>query len=489
MIIVGGGVAGLSAGVYAQRCGFDSTIFEFHHTPGGVCTSWAHGPYVLDVGLRMLIGTSPENPFHELYQEVGLAPRVRFIPMEEFHCVEDETGHRLRFPRDPRAFQREMLAVAPHDATRIEKFLSILQDFSRFRPRLDSSLEIRRMREGLRSLGTMRPVWKHFLTYMKVPLREWAMQFESERLRQAFLRIYPIVDFPVLAMFSSLGWFMAGHVGRPEGGALAIARAIADEYAQRGGDLRCGQRVEKILVREDRAMGVRLADGSEHMADVVVSAADGRSTIFEMLEGRYVDDTIRQRYDSLPIFKPLVMVHFGLQQDLPEQPESMYFPTEPFRLFGRTIRSLNMHVSRDAWAAPAGRAVVRVGLETEYDPWAVLRRDDPASYRDKKREVADLVLTRLEKRFPGFTGSVDLTDVATPVTMHRYTLNWRGAYEGWQPSTRTFGLRMSRTLPGLDSFYMTGQWVEPGGGIPGVVFSARHTMHLLSHEHGGRPVW
>ncbi|MCZ7404088.1 MAG: hypothetical protein O8C67_04060, partial [Candidatus Methanoperedens sp.] len=53
-------------------------------------------------------------------------------------------------------------------------------------------------------------------------------------------------------------------------------------------------------------------DGSEHRADIVVSAADGYSTIFEMLDGRYVDAEIEKRYKNWKLTRPLVMISFGL---------------------------------------------------------------------------------------------------------------------------------------------------------------------------------
>ena len=70
-----------------------------------------------------------------------------------------------------------------------------------------------------------------------------------------------------------------------------------------------------------------------------------------------------------------------------------------------------------------------------------------------------------------------MRDVATPITWERYTGNWRGAYEGWM-----FGAyegNMKKTLPGLDNFFMAGQWVNPGGGMPTAVMSGNHTIQLI----------
>ncbi len=69
-----------------------------------------------------------------------------------------------------------------------------------------------------------------------------------------------------------------------------------------GDEIDYGVRVYRVLVEDDRAVGVRLADGTEHRADLVISAADGHATIFDMLQGKYVDDEIRATYDEWPIF-------------------------------------------------------------------------------------------------------------------------------------------------------------------------------------------
>lgn len=80
-----------------------------------------------------------------------------------------------------------------------------------------------------------------------------------------------------------------------------------------------------------------------------------------------------------------------------------------------------------------------------------------------------MVIDVLNKRYPGLRDSVEVVDVATPVTYERYTGNWKGAFAGWALSTRKMslmmGIGMDKILPGLSNFYMIGQWVEPGGNV------------------------
>lgn len=86
--------------------------------------------------------------------------------------------------------------------------------------------------------------------------------------------------------------------GYPVGGSLEFARSLECRCLALGGEIHYESRVEKILAENDRAVGVRLVDGNEHYSDYVLSAADGRTTIFDMLGGRYVSKKIQGYYSA-----------------------------------------------------------------------------------------------------------------------------------------------------------------------------------------------
>jgi phytoene desaturase len=79
---------------------------------------------------------------------------------------------------------------------------------------------------------------------------------------------------------------------------------------------------------------------------------------------------------------------------------------------------------------------------------------------------------------------VEVTDVVTPYTFWRYTLNWKGSWEGWLITPQAVRTAIERTLPGLERFYMAGQWVMPGGGVPPVLYSGSHAVQLLCRDDG-----
>jgi phytoene dehydrogenase-like protein len=236
-------------------------------------------------------------------------------------------------------------------------------------------------------------------------------------------------------------------------------------------------------------VGVRLVDGTEHRADTIVSAADGYATIFGMLEGRYVNDEVRGYYDELPIFPPIIQVSLGIARDLSDKPQTVYCPLEePITIAGETRERIGWrHFCYDPTVAPPGKSVVVTMFPSNYAYWQELLQDGER-YDAEKKEIAIKVIDQLDKRFPGIADQVEAVDVATPITYERYTGNWQGSMEGWLITTKTMpmstGGGMDKTLPGLDRFYMTGQWVEPGGGVPGVASSARRAIQMICKQDG-----
>ncbi|MCU0502332.1 MAG: NAD(P)-binding protein, partial [Anaerolineae bacterium] len=82
--IIGAGLAGLAAGVYAQLNGYQSRIFELHCQPGGVAAWWRRGPYQIDGGIHFLMGHREGQSLHDLYRVLGAAAPDTVVDMTEY---------------------------------------------------------------------------------------------------------------------------------------------------------------------------------------------------------------------------------------------------------------------------------------------------------------------------------------------------------------------------------------------------------------------
>lgn len=318
-----------------------------------------------------------------------------------------------------------------------------------------------------------------------ISTRDYNQRFKNPILREAFsIRDEDeFLDMPALAIAIMLGWLNQKDGGYIIGGALALISYIKQRYLSLGGELHLKAKVEKVLVENDKAVGIRLEDGTEHRGDMVISAADGHATIFDMLDGNYINDKIRGYYESFPLRPPIVYISLGVARrfdDIPSSSEGLTFPLEEgVTIAGKERRKLIVQIyNYDPTLAPDGKTVVRVYFNTDYSYWESLYKEHER-YKAEKEQIADTVVALLDKRFPGLSAQVEMRDVATPMTFVRYTGNWKGSYQGWLMTPETFMMRMSKTLPGLDNFYMAGQWVNPGGGIPGGLMSGRHTIQYV----------
>ena len=95
ILIIGAGVSGLSAGIYAQMNGFQTTIYEMHNIPGGLCTAWRRRGYIFDGAVRYLAGVNPNTKSHQLWDELKILQDTPIHYYDEFVCIEGRDGRKL----------------------------------------------------------------------------------------------------------------------------------------------------------------------------------------------------------------------------------------------------------------------------------------------------------------------------------------------------------------------------------------------------------
>jgi phytoene dehydrogenase-like protein len=473
VLIVGGGLAGLSAGCYLRASGFRTTIVEHHSSLGGVCASWTRGPYTIDGCLQWLTG----GAFDVLYRELGLLPRLQLRTLNEFATYRDvRSGVEVVVGRDLDEIARQLRAISPADAAEIDSVVAGARKLVGLKPPIEQAPELTTFRQQIKKLWSMRhelPTIEQF----RVPLGKWTAQWlESEALRRFFLRLMP-ADAPVLFLQMMLGYLEQGWLSRPDGGARALLEALIDTYRSLDGRSLLRQTVDEILVDDGHASGVRLADGTILEADLVISTASMPETVLRLLGGRYGARETRARLDRWTLVAPIVLASFGVASPLADTPSSQIIDgVEPFDVGGRQNDHLRVRIYNDEPSfAPVGHTVVQVSLETQYAWWAT-RRD---RYQLEKDAVAEQVLQRLDAHVPGVHAAVQMRDVATPLTFWNAARSWRGAYEGWLPSPDAVFQHLDKTLSGLNGFYMAGQWLEPGGGIPMALMSGRQVAEIV----------
>ncbi|MFO0549762.1 MAG: flavodoxin domain-containing protein [Polyangiaceae bacterium] len=480
ILIVGGGLAGLSAGCYARAAGFRTTILEHNVALGGVCTAWRRGEYTIDGCIHWLTG----GAFDRVYEELGILPRVERRTIETFMTYRDlKTGNEVRLTRD------------------LDRLVADLGWLSR-QDGCDDSAELARLARGARviadlpipidapEVATLRQLmaraWElkgdlGVLMHFRKPFGQWLdAHIESAAVRRYLLQVMPN-GVPAFVLLAFLGFLERGYLSRPVGGTAAFRDALIAEYERLGGDCRLGSTVDEILTRGDRAYGVRLADGTELEGDLVISTSSAPETIHRLLKRRYGAEALEARMRHTQLFDPIVLASFGVKMPLTSLPSTLVFDqVEPLDVGGVANDKLYLRIFNDEpTSAPPGHSVVQLMLTTDYDYWAKEYAAGKDNYAAAKKALTDALVERLDALVPNLKQAIEVVDLATPITYWNTARSWRGAYEGWKPGSDAFFGSLKQTVHGVAGLYLAGQWVEPGGGVPTALASGRKVVQLV----------
>lgn len=485
VIIIGGGIGGLSAGIYLQMNGYSTHVLEMGRECGGVSVSWKRGDYVFDGATNWLPGSSERSSVHKVLKEVIDFSDMQIIDFEEFMQI-DHDGETFHVYTDARKLYAELIRLSPEDEPLAKEFTDAIIQLSQMDIPFDTVPELLTPITGLKFVYENFGIIRFYGKWRKMTIAEYASQFKNKRLGMMLRQIFPHHDFfSVLSIMMALAWMHARAAGYPRGGSSHFRDLIERKYIELGGKISLHKKVTRIIVKNHRAAGVSCADDSSYDADIVVSAADGTDTLFHMLEGRYLNGRLRKQYKNFPVFPSLLQISVGVKMEYCGAPSKLVLPFDsPLPLGAENVQNMLIRICNfDDCFAPKGKTSVIVHLRThDYKYWTTLRENDYEHYKEEKKRVADAVIEALDKRFPGTRQHLETIDTATPATYVRYTNNWKGSYQGWAPTPKNIGRNIPKTLPRLKNFYITGQWIATPGGLPRVIVLGKHVTQIICRD-------
>ncbi|MGB6370970.1 MAG: NAD(P)/FAD-dependent oxidoreductase [Atribacterota bacterium] len=476
IIIIGGGIAGLSAGCYAKMNGYDTEIFEMHSLPGGLCTAWERKGYTFDFCIQWLFGTSPDSPFHKIWRELG-AIQNKEVYYNRMPWKIHLKDHVINFYNDSDRLAKYLKEISPEDSSMIDELIDCINKFSVINKiPLQKPKELFNIIDIVKMIIYMLPIMKLVKKYGKTTINEFASMFKSPVLRQAIQ--YTEVSFGSDDYFAIPFVLANRHSGFPKGGSLSFARSIEQRYKDLGGRIQYNSKIKKILIENSKAVGIVLEDGREAKADIVISAADGYSTILKMLESKFINKKIRHLYEHEAVTPSLVQVSLGVDMKLSGEQaltEYLYELKEPITIAGKENKCILVrYYAFDPTFAPLGKSTLTVALPSESTYWEEIY-SDKEKYKQEKKRIEEAVVSSLETIVPGIEEKIEVVNVATPMTIIRYTNNWKGSIMAFAKGPF---LNIPRRLPKLLNFFMVGQWVGDSG-VSGAAKSGRDILEYI----------
>jgi len=483
VIIVGGGIAGLSAGIYAARSGFDVTILEQHSIPGGFCTSWKRGGYLFEGGLHWLSGSDEKQPFNKIWRDLGAIDDNTKIFTRDPFLIYDHNGEQACLYRDVEKFRAHLCGISPEDKKEIAKFCNDLKKFSKIIMPLSDVKGVKvkeKSKVKLSSFFSMLPAFAKFSKYMKMSVPEYAERFKSPIIR-GFIGNMMEENYPALFLFMSFGVFLSGDGGYLEGGSLKMAQNIANRFKELGGKIQFNTKVEQVIVEDGKTVGV-LVNGEKISADTVIVTTDTTVAIDTLLAKPLNESWT----DKMRALKPKSMVNtficLGVEADLSDIPECVTFALDkPFTFAGNQHKTLGYeHYAPYDGYAPKGCTPITVILMGDtYDFWKAHKEN--GTYEDEKKKVADTIIGILSEKIPQIKDKVAVVDVSTPLTYERYTGSYHGGWMtkiGKGEKMKSYPMK-SESIKGL---YFAGHRISPPGGLPPAAITGRLAVQHLCKD-------
>ncbi|MEM9011905.1 MAG: phytoene desaturase [Pseudomonadota bacterium] len=487
-VIVGAGFGGLAAAIRLLAKGYDVEVVDRLDMPGGRGTAVDKGGFRFDLGPTIV--TAP-HLFEELWQLHGakMADDVTLRALDPFYTIHFPDGETFTARPDESAMEAEVARLSPGDLAGYRRFMADSKRRYEFgflglgRRSLHDFWDFAKTLPTFGLLRADRSVHAHAARRMRDPRLRMAMSFHP-----LFIGGDPFHVTSIYILVAYLEQRYGVHCA--VGGAAGLAKAMARLIRRAGGRLRFGVEVERILLNDGRAAGVKLADGTALAADIVVSNADPGHTYTKLLPGlakpRWSAPRLKRTRWSMSLF----VWYFGTRGTRAMWPEVGHHTilngpryqelVRDIFIHGHLAEDMSLYLHRpavtDPTAAPDGddafyalSPVPHLGFENGVD-W----REEAERYR--QRVEARLEATLL----PGLSSRVVESHVMTPLDFRDRYLSPLGAGFSIEPRILQSAWfrphNVSEDVPGL---YLVGAGTHPGAGLPGVISSAEAMADLI----------
>ena len=489
VIIIGAGIGGLTAGAILAKNGKKVLILEKNHGVGGYAVNFKRGDFNFDVALHMLDGCDQDKITYRMFKNCGILEKVQFLkPKFVYRSIFPDFDFRV-------------------PQTNIVKFIDILVEyFPEERPGLTKFFKDME--------GIFIDVEKFLYSYLPLPLELICFPFKYPSLLKYCFLTYEnmldkyIRDRKLKAILSQL-WLFYGLPSSKlssyiyafptfdylnngatyiHGGGQALSNAIFEVFKENGGEIMFNAESTNILVKNRTVKGVTTKD-NEYFADYVISNIDARKTFLELIG----EDKLKNSFiGKLKKYKPSLsafVIYLGLSVSLKEKgiPDYEIFLNPDYDLdkqqeaiIQNDMRNvpfmLTISSNLDESTCPKGKSTMSISIESGYDFWKNL---NPVDYSAKKDELASILIKRAENVIPGLSSYIERKEIVTPLTMERYTNNYKGAIFGFSQVVNQSGLfRISSDTP-IRNLYLASAWTIPGGGMSAVMHAGERVAEKI----------
>lgn len=515
-VVIGSGAGGLAAAVALAQAGQSVLVLEQHYLPGGWCHSFDLQGYSFSPGVHYIGDLGEGGRLRRVYEGLGVADDLVFLELDPEGYDKVRVGDVcFDIPKGHQRYVDKLSARFPHEAEGIRGFLDLL---------LAINIEMGQMKiRGPLSALALPLRCPNLVRYGMRPLGKVLDRFVRDPVVRAILTVQAgdhgmaASECPTVVHAAVLGHYFEGAY-YPKGGARSLPKAFIKALRRHGGQIKVRSEVARILTEGGRAIGVRLADGTEVRAKHVVSNADPAMTFGRLLAPEDLPRKLRRRVSRTTYGVSSVSLFLAAEMD-PRQMgldsgNRWYTRTPDVDQMYRYAKAadplaegevpgvfLTCTTCKDPSKRRDGVATLEVFSFVSWEAFAPYAGTDhdarPEGYTALKEALGDRMMQRADELVPGLSDKVVFREVGTPLTNQFYVASHRGNLYGTEKSLRQvgpFGYPAEAPVQGL---YLCGASTTSHG-VAGATYSGLavakqilgvRTSELLTARSGPLQIW
>ncbi len=488
-IIIGGGVAGLSTGAWLAYKGLDVIVLEQREKPGGLCATFERAGTFYNPAATMLTGYSEGDLVRKYCQALDIEKDMEMISLDcAFKTILPEHTVHL-WPEVDRTIS-DLCRMFPEERQKI----------------IELFIKIRKVHAEVNSIAFLGP---GLIDFFKVPFKCPNMlslaskttsqflskYFSNQKLHAALTGVVPSFMGPpskvaAISYIMILMEFMSSNLYTPKGGIIKFPQALAKGLEKHGGEIKLNTQVAKIIIENNQATGVELADGERLKGRYIIPACDATNVLLNMVGKNHLKPGLVKKIKETPTSPSLVVSYMSLDLDLLKAgyPPAHHFVSHTYNydeLFDNLEtgmhsesdynHSLNLATIADPSLAPEGFSTLQIQLNVPHQP--------QGGWKKVKEAVGNIQIQRAKKVIPDIEEHIVVHEIASPLSFNAITGSRHGAV-GWAPYPQHTGMNALHHITSIKNLYLAGQWAEPGEAIKCCVLSGLQVSKLILDREG-----
>ncbi len=463
VIIIGGGLGGLTAGAKLSKEGRKVLLVEQHDRPGGCATTFKRKGFTLEVGLHEMDGLDPRDMKTRIFRDLGVFEEVNFLKVPEFFRFINER-YDFTMPHDPEEAIESLIKVFPSEEEGIRTYFKRILNAKKMMKESAGQPES--------SLGD----------YLDSIIRDEDLKL----ILLGNLGYFHDDPYTLSLNYYSVaqGSYFSGGGNFIQGGSQVLSDYLAACIEKNGGKVLLKHLVTNLILDGETVTGIKYqgvskVDGVlEAEADTIIVNASIPSLLKFNLPSSYAE-TLKKEIGEREFGASLLTVYFGFNKSLKDlgAKNYSYFLYDSSVKGQKDIKENNSgpfarrsftfvdYGQVDSRLAPDGKSVGAVCCVDYLADWEGLSKEE---YRQKKEDVAQVFIEKLESLIPGFRDALEYYEVGTSKTVERYTLNPEGAVYGFAQSPSRV---VMDEIPAIPNLHFASAWTKIGGGFSGAIFS------------------